>query len=110
MELLRVAQSYTFDQVMRSVHCLRCCSLAELLAVVHLLPEMVEENPAIKLVVIDSAASPFRTELSDARLRTRVLTGMAQGLIKLATEKGLAASCLASGVGMCVCRHECVGM
>ena len=77
---------------MRSVHCHRCCSLAELLAVSHLLPEMVEENPAIKLVVIDSVASPFRTELPDARLRTRVLNGMAQGMIKLATAKGLAAS------------------
>ncbi len=74
---------------------------------VHLLPEMVEENPAIKLVVIDSVASPFRTELPDARLRTRVLNGMAQGLVKLAAEKGLAVSgqthlvCACSGGGVC---------
>ena len=74
------------------MHCLRCCNYAELLAVVHLLPGMVEENPAIKLVVIDSVASLFRTEFSDARVRTRVLNGMAQNLIKLATEKGIAAS------------------
>lgn len=92
VELLQVAHSYTLDRVLRSVHCVRCCSLAELLAVVYLLPEMVEENPAIKLVVIDSVASPFRAELPDARLRTRVLNGMAQSLIKLAAEKGLAVS------------------
>ena len=40
----------------------------------------------VRLVVVDSIASPFRHGFEDMGLRNRVLSGMAQNLIKLATQ------------------------
>ena len=37
-------------------------------------------------MVVDSIASPFRHGFEDMGLRNRVLSGMAQNLIKLATQ------------------------
>lgn len=53
------------------------------LAVVQLLPDMLERNSKIKLVVIDSIAFHFRREFEDMSLRTRLLNGMAQQLLKV---------------------------
>jgi RAD51-like protein 2 len=44
----------------------------------------------VKLVVIDSVAFHFRQDFRDMALRTRLLNGMAQQLLRLAAENELA--------------------
>ena len=44
----------------------------------------------VRLVVVDSIASPFRHGFEDMGLRNRVLSGVAQNLIKLATQFNIA--------------------
>lgn len=46
----------------------------------------------VRLVVIDSIASPFRHGFEDMALRNRILSGLAQNLIKLATQNNIAVS------------------
>ena len=46
----------------------------------------------VRLVVIDSIASPFRHGFDDMGLRNRLLSGLAQTLIKLATKFNIAVS------------------
>ncbi len=43
-------------------------------------------------MVVDSVASPFRHGFSDMGMRNRILSGMAQNLIKMATLNDLAVS------------------
>ena len=50
----------------------------------------VASHPAVKLVVIDSVAFHFRRDFADMVLRTRLLNGMAQNLLKLARSRQLA--------------------
>lgn len=46
----------------------------------------------VKVVVVDSIAFPFRHNFEDLSQRTRLLAGMAQSCIKLATDFSLAVS------------------
>jgi len=46
-------------------------------------------------VIVDSIAAPFRHGFKDLGLRNRLLSGLAQNFIKLATQFGLAVGCLA---------------
>lgn len=54
----------------------------------------------VKLVVVDSVASPFRHGFTDMGLRTRILSGLAQNLIRVAVQSRIAVS-LASTVSSC---------
>jgi len=62
----------------------------EQLAVLHVLPELCQQHPQIRLVVVDSVAFHFRQEFKDMALRTRLLNGMAQLFLRLATQQELA--------------------
>ena len=44
----------------------------------------------VKLIVIDSIACHFRHGFQDMSLRNRIMTGLAQSLIKIATESSIA--------------------
>ena len=46
----------------------------------------------VRLVVVDSVASPFRHGFTDMGMRNRILSGMAQNLIKMATLHDIAVS------------------
>ena len=46
----------------------------------------------MKLVAVDSIAFHFRHDFDDMSLRTRLLNGLAQNLIRLATEHSIAVS------------------
>ena len=46
----------------------------------------------VKLIVVDSIAFHFRHDFEDLSLRTRLLNGMAQSFIKMATLNKLAVS------------------
>lgn len=62
----------------------------ELLAEVHLLPDFLSEHPKVRLLVIDSVAFPFRQHFDELSQRTRLLNGLAQQLITMATKHNIA--------------------
>ncbi|XP_029784603.1 DNA repair protein RAD51 homolog 3 isoform X2 [Suricata suricatta] len=62
----------------------------ELLAQVYLLPDFLSEHSKVRLVVVDGIAFPFRHDLDDLSLRTRLLNGLAQQMISLANNYRLA--------------------
>jgi len=51
---------------------------------------LLKENGNVRLVVVDSVAFHFRRDFADMVLRTRLLNGMAQTLLRLAAEHELA--------------------
>lgn len=52
--------------------------------------QLATTPPQIKLVVVDSVAAPFRHGFDNMGMRNRILSGMAQNLIKLATLSNMA--------------------
>lgn len=69
----------------------RCHDYVELLAEIYLLPDFLSSHPKVRLVVIDSVAFPFRQHFDELRTqRTRLLNGLAQQLISMATKHDVA--------------------
>ncbi|XP_065831536.1 DNA repair protein RAD51 homolog 3-like [Oscarella lobularis] len=84
------ASRLTPEYFLSRIYHVKCVNYAEVLAHVNLLGEFLQEHPKIKLVVIDSVAFPFRQDFDDFATRTRILNGMAQTLIEVATKHNLA--------------------
>lgn len=100
----------TVDKLLEGIYYYRIHNYPEQLAVLHLLPELCQQHPQvtnhtffyplyisyicillqIRLVVVDSVAFHFRQEFKDMALRTRLLNGMAQLFLRLATQQELA--------------------
>ncbi|KAG7322715.1 hypothetical protein KOW79_014061 [Hemibagrus wyckioides] len=78
-------ESFTVEKILSGVFLMRCHDYVELLAELHLLPDFLKKHPQVRLVVIDSMAFPFRHELEDLSQRTRLLSGFAQKLTRLAS-------------------------
>ncbi|XP_022086400.1 DNA repair protein RAD51 homolog 3-like isoform X2 [Acanthaster planci] len=85
-----VLADFSVEKLLSGIHFFRCHDYTELLALVNLLPEILEKHKKVKLVVIDSIAFHFRHDFDDLSLRTRLLNGLAQSLIKIASEHRLA--------------------
>lgn len=68
----------------------RCHDYVELLAELHLLPDFLSDHPKVRLLVIDSVAFPFRQHFDELSQRTRLLNGLAQQLIAMATSHSIA--------------------
>ncbi|KAK1305737.1 hypothetical protein QJS10_CPA10g00811 [Acorus calamus] len=62
----------------------RICSYTEQIAVINYLDEFISEHKDVKIVIIDSITFHFRQDFDDMALRTRVLSGLALQLMKLA--------------------------
>ncbi|KAK7069907.1 hypothetical protein SK128_017756 [Halocaridina rubra] len=75
------------------------------MAVIKHLPTLLDSNPKIKLLVIDSIAFHFRHDFPDMMARTGLLCRITQELIQQATKHNMAGdptprnSCLAPGPG-----------
>lgn len=69
---------------------MRCHDYVELLAELHLLPDFLSAHPGVRLLVIDSVAFPFRQLFDEFSQRTRLLNGLAQQLITMATSHEIA--------------------
>ena len=69
---------------------MRCHDYVELLAELHLLPDFLSAHPRLRLLVIDSVAFPFRQHFDELSQRTRLLSGLAQQLITMATSHHIA--------------------
>ncbi|KAK1262206.1 hypothetical protein QJS04_geneDACA020546 [Acorus gramineus] len=68
----------------------RICSYTEQIAVINYLDEFISEHKDVKIVIIDSITFHFRQDFDDMALRTRVLSGLALQLMKLAKKYSLA--------------------
>ncbi|CAH9102341.1 unnamed protein product [Cuscuta epithymum] len=73
-----------------NIFCFRVCSYTEQIAVINYLDKFVSEHKDVKLVVIDSITFHFRQDFVDMALRTRLLSGLALKLMKLAKKWSLA--------------------
>uniref|UniRef100_H0WQZ3 DNA repair protein RAD51 homolog 3 n=1 Tax=Otolemur garnettii TaxID=30611 RepID=H0WQZ3_OTOGA len=56
----------------------------------YFLPTFPQENHSVRLVIVDGIAFPFRHDIDDLSLRTRLLNGLAQQMISLANSYKLA--------------------
>ncbi|KAB1265396.1 DNA repair protein RAD51-like protein 3 [Camelus dromedarius] len=83
-------QDFTLENILSHIYYFRCHDYTELLAQVYLLPDFLSEHPKVRLVIVDGIAFPFRHDLDDLSLRTRLLNGLAQQLISLANNHRLA--------------------
>ncbi|XP_042338185.1 DNA repair protein RAD51 homolog 3, partial [Plectropomus leopardus] len=87
----RVAmETFTVETILSNVFLVRCHDYVELLAELQLLPDFLSEHPRVRLLVIDSVASPFRRHFDELSQRTRLLSGLAQQLIAMATSHNIA--------------------
>ncbi|KAM6969852.1 DNA repair protein RAD51 homolog 3 [Aplochiton taeniatus] len=80
----------TLETILSNLFLVRCHDYVELLAETYLLPDFLAKHPEIRLVVIDSIAFPFRHDFDDLSQRTRLLNGLAQQLIQMATNCNVA--------------------
>ncbi|KAH6779764.1 RAS associated with diabetes protein 51C [Perilla frutescens var. hirtella] len=68
----------------------RICTYTEQIAVINYLEKFILEHKDVKVVIIDSITFHFRQDFEDMALRTRLLSGMALKLMKLAKKFNLA--------------------
>ncbi|KAJ7997016.1 hypothetical protein DPEC_G00224540 [Dallia pectoralis] len=83
-------KEFTVETILSNIFLVRCHDYVELLAETYLLADFLTHHPAIRLVVIDSIAFPFRHDFDDFSQRTRLLNGLAQQLIQMATNHNVA--------------------
>ncbi|KAM9455376.1 DNA repair protein RAD51 homolog 3 isoform 2-T2 [Clarias gariepinus] len=85
-EQRKALESFTVEKILSGVFLVRCQDHVELLAELHLLHDFLRKRPQVRLVVIDSVASPFRHCLEDLSHRTRLLTGLALRLARISAQ------------------------
>ncbi|KAM9321222.1 DNA repair protein RAD51 homolog 3 [Gastrophryne carolinensis] len=81
---------FTVNHILSHLYYFGCQDYSELLAHINILPDFLAQHSKVKLVVIDSIAFPFRCDLEDLSLRTRLLNTLAQKLISIADHHRLA--------------------
>ncbi|EDL15814.1 DNA repair protein RAD51 homolog 3 isoform 2 [Mus musculus] len=86
----KALKDFTLENILSHIYYFRCHDYTELLAQVYLLPDFLSDHPKVQLVIIDGIAFPFRHDLEDLSLRTRLLNGLAQQMISLANNHRLA--------------------
>ncbi|XP_057572248.1 DNA repair protein RAD51 homolog 3 isoform X1 [Hippopotamus amphibius kiboko] len=86
----KALQDFTLENILSHIYYFRCHDYTELLAQVYLLPDFLSEHSKVRLVIVDGIAFPFRHDLDDLSLRTRLLNGLAQQMISLANNHRLA--------------------
>ncbi|XP_049608797.1 DNA repair protein RAD51 homolog 3 isoform X1 [Syngnathus scovelli] len=85
------ASTFTVETILSNIFLVRCHDYVELLAEIYLLPDFLSSHPKVRLLVIDSVAFPFRQHFDELQSqRTRLLNGLAQQLISMATKHDLA--------------------
>ncbi|KAM7508763.1 hypothetical protein LguiA_019216 [Lonicera macranthoides] len=84
------------DKIMQSkdflgnIFYFRICSYTEQIAIINYLEKFISEHKDVKVVIIDSITFHFRQDFDDMALRTRLLSGMALKLMKVAKTFSLA--------------------
>ncbi|XP_068602094.1 DNA repair protein RAD51 homolog 3 [Brachionichthys hirsutus] len=86
----RVAmETFTVETILSNILLVRCYDYVELLAELYLLPDFLRARPRVRLLVIDSVASPFRLLFDELSRRTRLLNGLAQQLVTMVTKNNI---------------------
>ncbi|KAM5274688.1 DNA repair protein RAD51 homolog 3 [Ctenodactylus gundi] len=86
----KALEDLTLENILSHIYYFRCHDYTELLAQVYLLPDFLSDHSQVRLIIIDGIAFPFRHDLDDLSLRTRLLNGLAQQMISLANNHRLA--------------------
>ena len=76
--------------MLQKIHYFRAHDYVQQLALAHTLPQFCADHPNVRLVVVDSVSFHFRYGFDDLALRTRLLNGMAQLLLKAARDHEVA--------------------
>ncbi|PAA85670.1 hypothetical protein BOX15_Mlig031247g3, partial [Macrostomum lignano] len=94
LKALNEVSSLTVEQVMSNIYYFRCLSHVQLCAFAHeSLERFLVGHPHVRLIVLDSIASPFRYEFDNAGQRNRQLAELAALLTRLAVSCRLAVLC-----------------
>jgi RAD51-like protein 2 len=64
LQMRSSASSFSVESILKNTHVSRVCDIEPFLALIHSLPSMLRDSPAVKLIVIDSIAFPFRSAAS----------------------------------------------
>lgn len=78
------------NNILENIYYFRICSYTEQIAVINYLDKFISEHKDVKVVIVDSVTFHFRQDFDDMALRTRLLSGMALKLMKLANKFSLA--------------------
>ncbi|XP_021904349.1 DNA repair protein RAD51 homolog 3 isoform X2 [Carica papaya] len=76
--------------LLENIFYFRVCTYTEQIALINHLDKFVSEHKDVKVIIVDSITFHFRQDFDDLALRTRVLSGMALKLMKLAKKFNLA--------------------
>ena len=93
------------NTLLSKIHYFRLHNSTEQIAITHLLPEFMKQHPNVKIIIVDSIAFHFRHGFQDMALRNRILSGMAQTFMELATRCELAvrqAPSMPRGIKFCL--------
>lgn len=74
------------EKILKGIHIYHCHDYHELMATIQILPEILSQNKKVKLVIVDSLASPFRHNLEDMNLRRLLLATLAKNFLKMASD------------------------
>uniref|UniRef100_A0A3P9K174 DNA repair protein RAD51 homolog 3 n=1 Tax=Oryzias latipes TaxID=8090 RepID=A0A3P9K174_ORYLA len=83
-------QTFNMESILSNIFLVRCHDYVDLQAELLLLPDFLRDKPRVRLLVIDSVTFPFRQHLDDLSQRTRLLQGLAQQVISMATRHNIA--------------------
>nr|XP_023904965.1 DNA repair protein RAD51 homolog 3 [Quercus suber] len=78
------------NNILENIFYFRVCSYTEQIALINYLDKFISEHKDVKIVIVDSVTFHFRQDFDDMALRTRLLSGMALKLMKLAKDFSLA--------------------
>uniref|UniRef100_A0A7N2R9K8 DNA repair protein RAD51 homolog 3 n=1 Tax=Quercus lobata TaxID=97700 RepID=A0A7N2R9K8_QUELO len=78
------------NNILENIFYFRVCSYTEQIALINCLDKFISEHKDVKIVIVDSVTFHFRQDFDDMALRTRLLSGMALKLMKLAKDFSLA--------------------
>lgn len=90
------SQLYTLDSILSKIHYYRCKSLAELMALAHMLPTLISTfrsaNENVRLVVVDNIAAHLR-HLDELSLRSKLIHTIGKRLQTVAENQQVAVLC-----------------
>ncbi|KAI8098927.1 P-loop containing nucleoside triphosphate hydrolase protein [Halteromyces radiatus] len=75
---------------LKRIHHFRILDHIQLIALIRQLPDVLQELPKVKLLILDSIAYHFRLNIRDNRTRAGFVNFIGQSLIQLANQFGLA--------------------
>lgn len=89
-DMSREAASQLSQHILQNIYCYRLYDSTEQLACVKTLPLFLAAHRNVRVIIMDSVAFHFRRGFKDYSLRARLLTGLAQDLLKIGNDYDVA--------------------